>query len=181
MSKLVILDRDGVINHDSDDDIKSADEWVPIKGSLEAMARLKRAGYQIAVASNQPGLARGNFDLETLDAMHAKMYALLAQRGGSLDGIFFCPHGPDEGCNCRKPKPGLLLQIAGQFGIQLKDTFFVGDSKSDLLAAKTAGAKPVLVKTGKGQRTLDNQGTFENVPVYDDLSHFVRDLLANDR
>jgi len=181
MSKLVILDRDGVINHDSDDYIKTVDEWVPIHGSLEAISRLKRAGYQVAVASNQSGLARGYFTVDTLRAMHDKMESLLAQRGAGVDGIFYCPHGPDEGCNCRKPKPGLLLQIAKQFDIQLSNTFFVGDTQSDVLAARTAGAKPALVKTGKGQRTLEHHGPFEDAPIFDDLSHFVRDLLAHDR
>ncbi len=179
MSNLVILDRDGVINHDSDEYIKSVDEWIPIDGSLEAIARLKRAGYRIAVASNQSGLARGYFDEATLQAMHAKMQALLQQRGASVDGIYFCPHGPDNGCTCRKPRPGMLLQIARDFSIDLRDTWFVGDSNSDIMAARTAGARPALVRTGKGERTLEHYGPFENLPVYANLSQFVRDFLAH--
>ncbi len=181
MGKLVILDRDGVINEDSDDYIKSVDEWIPIPGSLEAISRLTRAGYRVAVATNQSGIARGLYDLDSLQAMHEKMTLLLAQRGSGIDGIFYCPHGPDEGCNCRKPKPGLLLQIGKAFNVPLNETYFVGDSRSDVLAAKTVGAKPALVRTGKGQRTLDNHGPFDDVPVYDDLAHFVRVFLSHEQ
>lgn len=180
MSGMVILDRDGVINEDSDDYIKSPEEWVPINGSLEAINRLKKAGYQVTVASNQSGLARGLFDQQTLDRIHDKMRSLLAQRGASVDGVFYCPHGPNDNCLCRKPKPGLLLQIAKQFSITLKDVVFVGDTLADVQAARMAGARPVLVRTGKGQRTLDKNGSLEGVPVYDNLAQFVREFLKSD-
>jgi len=177
MSAMVILDRDGVINEDSDDYIKSVDEWIPINGSLEAITRLKKAGFQVTVATNQSGLARGYFDQVTLQAMHDKLDALLAQRGVALAGIFFCPHSPSDNCVCRKPKPGLLLQIAKQFNIDLKQTVFVGDTMSDIQAARMAGARPVLVKTGKGLRTLDKYGPIDDVPVYENLTSFVREYL----
>ncbi len=179
MNKFIILDRDGVINEDSDNYIKSTDEWIPIAGSIEAINRLKKAGYRVAVATNQSGLARGFFDLKELQAMHDKMDRLLAQRGASVDGVFFCPHSPNDNCPCRKPKPGLLLQIAEQFSIDLKQTYFVGDSMVDIQAAKMAGARPVLVQTGKGLTTMAKLSGYENIPVYDNLSHFVRELLMN--
>jgi len=175
--KLVILDRDGVINQDSDDYIKSAQEWIPVPGSLEAISRLKKAGYTVVVASNQSGLARGLFDLTALQAIHDKMKQSLAQRGTQIDGIYFCPHGPNDNCSCRKPKPGLLLQIASEFQIKAADMIFVGDSYTDIQAAQVAGSQAVLVKSGKGTKTLNRHGPFTNVPVYDDLSHFVREFL----
>jgi D-glycero-D-manno-heptose 1,7-bisphosphate phosphatase len=181
MSKMVILDRDGVINHDSDDYIKSPDEWIPIEGSLEAIARLKKSGYLVTVASNQSGIGRGLFTLDTLQSMHDKFKALLAQRGAEIDGIFFCPHKPTDNCICRKPKPGLLLQIGQQFGIKLNETVFVGDSYKDIQAAKMAGAKPALVKTGKGMQTLEKYGALEGVAVYTDLAHFVREFLRGNQ
>jgi D-glycero-D-manno-heptose 1,7-bisphosphate phosphatase len=177
MARMVILDRDGVINEDSDDYIKSAEEWVPIKGSLEAISRLKKAGCLVTVVSNQSGLARGLFDQAALDSMHDKMSSLLAQRGVELDGIYYCPHGPNENCLCRKPKPGLLLEIAKTFDINLKDTWYVGDKMTDVQAAKMAGARPALVKTGKGMRTLDKYGPLDDVPVYENLVSFVREYL----
>lgn len=177
MNKMVILDRDGVINHDSDDYIKSPDEWLPIDGSLEAIKRIKKAGYLVTVASNQSGIGRGLFSLETLQDMHDKFTGLLAQRGTQVDGIFFCPHRPNDNCVCRKPKPGLLLQIAQQFRINLKETVFVGDSFSDIQAARMAGAIPALVQTGKGMRTIEKYGFFEDTRVYTDLAHFARELI----
>lgn len=179
MSGTIILDRDGVINQDSDDYIKSAHEWIPIPGSIEAISRLKKAGYLVAVATNQSGLARGYFDMQALQAMHDKMHALLAQRGAAIDGIFFCPHSPADNCVCRKPKPGLLLQIAKQLNIDLKQAVFVGDTLSDTQAARMVGATPVLVKTGKGLRTLQNTEAVAGIKVYDNLSHYVRELLAD--
>jgi D-glycero-D-manno-heptose 1,7-bisphosphate phosphatase len=177
VKKMVILDRDGVINHDSDDYIKSADEWIPIKGSIEAISRLKKAGYLVTVATNQSGIGRGLFSLKTLQDMHDKLAALLAQRGTQIDGIFFCPHLPTDNCICRKPKPGLLFQIAKQFEIDLKQTVFVGDTFNDIQAAKMAGAKAALVQTGKGMRTIEKYGFFEDVRVYTDLAHFAREFL----
>ena len=175
--KVIVLDRDGVINEDSDNYIKSADEWIPINGSIEAISRLKKAGFAVAVASNQSGLARGLFNEETLQSMHDKMSSLLAQRGASVDGIFFCPHGHTDNCVCRKPKPGLLFQAAKQFKVKPSEMLFVGDSFTDIQAARLAGSQSVLVKTGKGLRTLDKHGSIEGVPVYDNLSHFVREFL----
>ena len=175
--KLVILDRDGVINQDSDDYIKSAQEWIPVPGSLEAISRLKKAGYTVVVASNQSGLARGLFDLSALQGIHDKMKLALAQRGTAIDGIYFCPHGPNDNCSCRKPKPGLLLQIAAEFKVKPVDMIFVGDSYTDIQAAQVAGSQAVLVKSGKGSKTFSRHGPFTDVAVYDDLSHFVRDFL----
>lgn len=177
--KLIILDRDGVINQDSDAYIKSPDEWVPIPGSLEAIAKLNRAGYTVTVATNQSGLSRGYFDLQTLSAMHHKMDDMLSQLGGRVEGVFFCPHAPRDKCACRKPQPGLLLDISRRFSVPLEEVFYVGDSISDLLSAKQAGAKPVLVKTGKGERALlekDANG-FSDIPVFADLAEVVDALL----
>ena len=179
MVSMVILDRDGVINHDSDHYIKSVDEWVPIDGSLEAIARLSAAGYLVAVATNQSGLARGYFDRATLDAMHAKLRRLLADHGGRIDGIAFCPHLPVEQCDCRKPRPGLLRQIAEQFALDLADCVFVGDSFKDVEAARAVGARPVLVKTGKGLRTLAEHAPIDGVAIYADLAAFVDDFLGS--
>lgn len=177
MSRMVIIDRDGVINQDSDSYIKSADEWIPISGSLEAICRLKKAGYLVTVASNQSGLARGLYNEETLKQIHDKMDRMLATRGAGVDGIFYCPHGPEENCLCRKPRPGLLLQIANQFDIDLSATPFVGDSISDIHAAKMASALPVLVRTGRGEHVMQSYTEAVDVPTYDDLAHFVRDTL----
>ncbi len=174
----IILDRDGVINQDSDTYIKSADEWIEIPGSLEAIARLNRAGYQVLVATNQSGLARGLFDLETLSAIHHKMESALMQHGGELSGIYFCPHGPDDHCSCRKPKPGLLLQISADKGIDLGQTIMVGDSLRDLQAAQAAGSKPVLVLTGKGSKTAAELGAGRDVNTYQNLAKYVDLLLA---
>mgnify|MGYP001594925772 FL=1 len=177
--KLIILDRDGVINEDSDDYIKSPDEWKPIPGSLDAISRLNHAGYHVAVATNQSGIARGYFDLETLSEMHNKMNELLSQSGGQVDAVFFCPHGPKDGCDCRKPMPGLLEEISVRFQTKLHDVLFVGDTISDIKAAKAAGATPVIVKTGKGKRTIEKlaENGFEGTPVYEDLSDVVNTLL----
>jgi D-glycero-D-manno-heptose 1,7-bisphosphate phosphatase len=178
--KLVILDRDGVINEDSDDFIKTLDEFIPLPGSLEAISRLKQAGYQIAVATNQSGLFRGYLDQNTLNAMHDKLNNLLAEVGGSIDGFFYCPHGPDEGCDCRKPKPGLYNQISQQFNLLLEGVPVIGDSLRDLEAARAVGAKPILVRTGKGLRTLAAGEGLEDVPVYDNLSAAVDALLKGE-
>jgi len=177
--KLIILDRDGVINKDSDAYIKSPEEWTPIEGSLEAIAKLNRAGYTVTVASNQSGISRGYFDLQSLAAMHRKMDDMLGQLGGRVEGVFFCPHGPRDHCACRKPQPGLLQDISRRFSIPLDEVVFVGDSIKDLMCAKNAGAIPVLVKTGKGERTMlekDAEG-FANVPVFSDLAEVVDALL----
>ncbi|OMH39455.1 D-glycero-beta-D-manno-heptose-1,7-bisphosphate 7-phosphatase [Motiliproteus sp. MSK22-1] len=169
MNKLVILDRDGVINEDSDNYIKSVDEWIPIPGSAEAIAQLSSAGYLVAVATNQSGIARNYFSLETLKAMHNKMEALVNAAGGHIDGIFFCPHGPDDRCQCRKPSPGLITQIEKHFGQSAEGAFIVGDSKRDLEAGLARGCTPILVRTGKGERTLAKGLDIENVIIVDDL------------
>jgi D-glycero-D-manno-heptose 1,7-bisphosphate phosphatase len=152
-SRLVILDRDGVINEDSDDYIKSLDEWVPIQGSISAIARLSRAGYKVAVATNQSGLARGYFDEITLANMHATLCALVEEEGGQVDAICYCPHGPDEGCHCRKPEPGLLEQISEELQLPIAGAWYVGDTGKDLELGLKMGCKSVLVRTGKGRRT----------------------------
>jgi len=147
--KLVILDRDGTINHDSDAYIKSPEEWRPIPGSLEAIARLTQADYRIVVATNQSGIARGLFDTRTLFAIHDTLLRAAAQLGGRIDAFFFCPHAADAGCPCRKPQPGMLLEVSRRFNVALDDAYMVGDARRDLEAAAAAGAKPVLVLTGE--------------------------------
>ena len=174
---LLILDRDGVINLDSDDYIKSLDEWIPIPSAIAAIARLSQAGWNVAVATNQSGIARGYYDLATLESMHARLRELVAEQGGELGLIVYCPHGPDEGCDCRKPKPGMLRQIAAHYDQSLQGVWFVGDSKGDLEAALAVDCQPVLVKTGKGERTLAKplpEGTL----VFDDLAAVAAHLLT---
>ncbi len=176
--RLVILDRDGVINEDSDHYIKSADEFRPIPGSLAAIARLNRAGYTVAVASNQSGIGRGLFEPAALEAMHAKLARLLAAEGGRVDHIAYCPHAPEANCACRKPRPGLLQQIARHYATELRDVPVVGDSLRDLEAARAVGARPLLVRTGKGERTLATADEgLAGVPVYADLAEAVDHLL----
>ena len=176
--KLIILDRDGVINHDSDDYIKSENEWEAIPGSLEAIARLNRDGYRVVVATNQAGLARGKFNLNALNSIHGKMHTHLSQYGGHIEAIFFCPHGPDENCACRKPEPGLFHEISRRLRLPLYKTIVVGDKLSDMQAALAAKAKPVLVKTGYGQTLLDTGKLPDGIAVFDDLAS-VADSLIN--
>jgi D-glycero-D-manno-heptose 1,7-bisphosphate phosphatase len=176
--KTVILDRDGVINQDSDAYIKTPDEWIAIPGSLEAIGRLTKAGYQVVVATNQSGLARGLFDQAALDAIHHKMESAIQQQGGKLAGIYYCPHGPDDGCSCRKPKPGLLQQIKQELGIDPKQTVLVGDSPRDLQAATAFGVKPILVLTGKGIKTAKEIDQKQQFDVYLNLADFVETLIA---
>lgn len=177
--KLLILDRDGVINTDSASYVKSADEWHPLPGSLEAMARLTHAGFHLVVATNQSALARGLLDMDGFSRIHQKMERLLADLGSRVDGVFFCPHGPEDGCGCRKPAPGLLLQIAQRYQTTLHGVYFVGDKASDTEAARAAGAEPALVRTGYGTRTLREGGpALSSVPVFNDLAGFTDWLLA---
>lgn len=178
--KMIILDRDGVINYDSDDYIKSVDEFVPIPGSLEAIVRLNQAGYKVYIATNQSGIARGYYNEETLQQMHDKLAELLAEQGGHIDGIFYCPHGPDDNCNCRKPLPGLLHQIADHTGQSLTGVPIVGDSLRDLESAREVDASPYLVKTGKGERTIANGRGLEGVAVFDNLAAVVDELLQDE-
>lgn len=179
MAKMVILDSNGVINHLQDEDATTVDTWDPIPGSIEAISRLKKAGYLVVVAANHSGIARGHYSEAELQQMHQKMQRMLEIRGASVDGIFYCPHGPEANCICRKPKPGLLYQIAKQFGLDLSKTPMVGDSISDVQAARMASALPVLVRTGNGEHTMQTFPDALDVPVFDDLAHFVRDSLRN--
>lgn len=151
--RLVILDRDGVINHDSDDFIRTPAEWVPIDGSLEGIALLTRSGYTVAVATNQSGIGRGLYDHAALAAIHDKMRAEVTRAGGAIDRIVYCPHGPDEGCDCRKPAAGLLRGLAEHYGIALDGVPAIGDTERDIEAARTVGARPILVLTGNGETT----------------------------
>ncbi|WP_397475308.1 D-glycero-beta-D-manno-heptose 1,7-bisphosphate 7-phosphatase [Pusillimonas sp.] len=171
--KLVILDRDGVINHDSPSFVKNPAEWVALPGSLEAIARLSQAGWRVVIASNQSGLARGLFNMETLNAIHAKMRTELAQLGGHIDSIFICPHGPDDNCLCRKPKPGMYHDIARRYDVSLKNVPAVGDSLRDLQAASKAGCSPWLVLTGNGLNTQDSDELPPDTQVADDLAQIV--------
>ena len=179
MKKLIVLDRDGVINHDSDEYIKSPQEWKPIAGSLEAIARLNHADYRIAVATNQSGVARKLFNMDTLVDIHNKMHKLVAEVGGRIDAVAFCPHAPRDDCDCRKPKPGMLIDLAKRFDAQLSELFIVGDSLRDLQAAAAVNARPILVKTGKGEKVVSilAESGLGNVPVFDDLAA-VADYLA---
>jgi D-glycero-D-manno-heptose 1,7-bisphosphate phosphatase len=176
--KVVVLDRDGVINVDSDAFIKSPDEWVALPGSLEAIARLNQAGYRVAVATNQSGIGRGLFDMNALNAMHLKMHRMAAAVGGRIDAVFFCPHTAQDHCECRKPKPGMLKMIAERFEVDPEDTPVVGDSLRDLQAGATLGFAPHLVLTGKGRKTLEKGGLPEGTIVHDDLRAFALDFLA---
>jgi D-glycero-D-manno-heptose 1,7-bisphosphate phosphatase len=168
--KLVILDRDGTINQDSDQYIKSPLEWKPIPGSLEAIARLTQGGWRCVVATNQSGLSRGLFDMSTLNAIHAEMHRAVGQAGGRIDAIFFCPHAADSNCECRKPKPGLLREIGSRFNTELEGVPMIGDSLRDLEAAAAVGAQPYLVLTGKGKKTRDAGGLPKRTEVFADLA-----------
>ncbi|NJD06176.1 MAG: D-glycero-beta-D-manno-heptose 1,7-bisphosphate 7-phosphatase [Methylococcaceae bacterium] len=164
----LILDRDGVINEDSDAYIKSPEEWIPIPGSLEAIAALTRAGFRIAVLTNQSGLARGLFDLPALERIHAKMLAAVEAAGGRIEDILYCPHGPEDFCDCRKPKTGLFLQFRDKHDVDLTGIPAVGDSLRDLQAAQAVGASPILVETGKGHRTVQRNPDLD-VPIFANL------------
>ncbi len=177
--RLIILDRDGVINQDSDHYIKSPDEWFPIQGSAEAIARLNQAGYKIGIATNQSGIARGLFDLDTLQEMHNRMADHLAEFGAHVDQILFCPDHPEMAGPDRKPAPGMALKLLRTFSAKAEETWFVGDSLSDVLSAINAGCRPALVKTGKGLKTINAPEISKyEVPVFADLRDFVNDLLG---
>ena len=179
--KLIILDRDGVINQDRDDFVKSADEWIPIAGSMDAIAFLTEAGYTVAVATNQSGIGRKYFTMQELTEMHNKMHRLAQQAGGVIDGIWFCPHTAADGCDCRKPLPGMVLDILSRFNAEAADTWLVGDSLRDLQAIAAVGGKPALVLTGKGKKTLAAEGDSlpENTQVFDNLLAWSQYLLQN--
>ncbi len=183
---LIILDRDGTINEDREDFVKSADEWVPMPGALEAIARLNQAGWQTVVATNQSGLGRGLFDMAALNAMHSKMNAALSSLGGRISAVFFCPHAPEDQCSCRKPLPGLYQQIGERYGVPLARVPVVGDSVRDLEAAVAAGCSPHLVRTGKGAAMSAAQiealhSQIPHVQVHDDLAAFAESLIQRER
>ena len=176
--KLIILDRDGVINFDSDEFIKSPDEWKPIPGSLEAIARLTQLGYHVVVATNQSGVGRGLFDMDTLNAIHEKMSKSVSQVGGRIDAVFFCPHTNGDNCACRKPKPGMLVDIANRFNTDPEGIPVVGDALRDLQAAAAVGAQPILVLTGKGKKTQADATLPANTRVYANLAAVAESLSA---
>ncbi len=189
--KLIILDRDGVINQDRDDYVKSADECIPIEDSIDAIARLSNAGFTVVIATNQAGLARGKFELEDLEAMHAKITKLVEEKGGEIGAIFYCPHHPDENCKCRKPKPGMLDAIEVEFNTSVESSYFIGDSLRDLQAAVQKACKPVLVLTGNGVRTqaqlavpgLQTDAPIiesEQVQVFENLAAAASFIIANE-
>lgn len=177
----VILDRDGVINQDSEDYIKSADEWLPLPGSINAIAKLSQHGFRVVVATNQSGIARGLFDEYALAQMHHKLCSMVEEAGGTIDGIFYCPHSPEAGCDCRKPATGLLRQIESEFACDLAGSFFVGDSIKDLQAAQAWQCKPLLVRTGKGLSTESqlSEHALTQTPVLNDLSAAIDFILEN--
>ncbi|WP_144636411.1 D-glycero-beta-D-manno-heptose 1,7-bisphosphate 7-phosphatase [Bordetella genomosp. 13] len=177
--KLVILDRDGVINQDSDAFVKTPDEWVALPGSMHAIARLTQADWTVVVATNQSGLARGLFDMEALNAIHAKLHHEVAQAGGVVDAIFLCPHGPSEGCSCRKPLPGMYFDIARRYDVDLTGVPALGDSLRDLQAASAAGCAPWLALTGNGRKTQDKGELPPGTQVCEDLAAFA-DMLLKD-
>ncbi len=176
--RLVILDRDGVINEERENFVRSEDQWRPLPGSLEAMAKLHRAGIAVAVATNQSGVGRGLMSLDALEAIHDRMRREVHEAGGALEGIFFCPHTPLDRCRCRKPLPGLLEQVEAALGLAVAGEYMVGDSLRDLKAARAAGALPVLVRTGFGRITERELSIEDEVAVFDDLAAFVGWLLA---
>lgn len=179
-ARLIVLDRDGVINRDSEQYIKAPDEWLPVPGSLEAIARLNHAGFRVVVATNQSGVGRGLLDFATLTAIHERMHRTLAQAGGRIDAVFFCPHTADSRCECRKPKPGMLLEIGKRFNVDMTGVPVIGDSLRDLQAAEAVGALPVLVLTGKGERTLREGGFPSHTLIFPDLAFAASALLATD-
>jgi len=188
--KLIILDRDGVINQDSPDFIKSPEEWIPIDGSLEAIGRLSQAGYEVVILSNQSGIGRGLISPDMLSQIHVRMLDYIQQHGGKIQIILFCPHHPDDECECRKPKTGLYEELTKRLNIDLTGTYSVGDSLRDLIAAKSAGASPILVKTGNGRKTVkelkhqQNQSekhrlSLDDINVFGSLAKFVDALLSD--
>ena len=178
MQKLIILDRDGVINEDSDQFIKSPEEFKPIPGSLEAIARLSQNGYRVVIATNQSGLGRGLFDMDALNRIHNKMHQALSNLGGQITAIFFCPHTPDDQCGCRKPKDGMFKEIATTFDTSLENVPAVGDSLRDLEASAAAGCAPFLVLTGNGKITFDNAQLPQGTQVFPDLASVAKHLLT---
>ncbi len=178
--KFILLDRDGVINFDSKDYIKSAAEWQAIPGSLEAIVELNRVGYRVIVVTNQSGLARGLFERYALDEMHEKFTSQLAKLGGHIEEIFICPHHPDDNCECRKPKPGLFDQAKEKYQIHMTETYYIGDTFSDMQAAGAAGCLPILVLTGKGQETLEKNPELDSILHFENLAAAVKFILKSE-
>jgi len=176
--KLVILDRDGVINQDSANFIKNPSEWIPIPGSLEAIALLNQSGFRAAVATNQSGVSRGLFDMATLNSIHDKMHRDLALVGGRIDAVFYCPHSADDNCDCRKPKTGMIKEIGKRFSVELDQAFAIGDAWRDIKAFSDAGCQAILVRTGKGEDTLANGNLPPNVLVFADLNEAVQHIIT---
>jgi len=179
LSKLVILGRDGVINYDPGHAIASPDDWVPIPGSLEAIARLSQVGYRVAIASNQPGLAQGLLDLDVLNAIHHKLHDLLDRLGGHVVAIAFCPHAPHEACDCRKPATGLYKQLAERFGVSLESVTVIGSQHADMVAAASIGAKPMMVMTSHDSQAISDFGE-DQIPCFADLAHAASALLVEE-
>ena len=178
MMKLIVLDRDGVTNKDSDEFIKNPDEWVPIPGSLEAIERLNHYGFKVAVLTNQSGISRGLLDIDDLNAIHHKMYMELDRVGGQLECVLFCPHGPHDHCECRKPETGMFVDLGDRLGTTLSGVPVIGDSMRDILAAQKVGASPILVRTGKGKATYKKHSDeLKGVPIVSDLSSAVERLV----
>lgn len=178
--KLLVLDRDGIINEERPDFVKSAEEWIPYPGSITAISQLTQAGFHIVLATNQSGLGRGVFDITALHAMHAKMHRLVEEAGGSIDAIFYCPHTPEAQCDCRKPKPGLLIEIAKRYNVSPETLVMVGDSLRDLQAIAAVQGQPILVLTGNGKKTLQHPDLPPNTLVFDDLVAVAEYLIAHE-
>lgn len=180
MKKIVILDRDGVVNYESAEFIKSPQEWQALPGSLEAIHLLNQAGFLTFIASNQSGVGRKLFTLETLSHIHEKMNNELKKHHAHIDGIYFCPHLPEHNCSCRKPKPGLLLQIQKDFNINLQEAIVIGDSWRDIQAGLAVQAKTILVLTGNGTKTLtEQQDNLKNTFITENLLSAVKHLLRD--
>jgi D-glycero-D-manno-heptose 1,7-bisphosphate phosphatase len=178
--KLVILDRDGVINRDSANFIKNTNEWIALPGSLEAIALLNQSGFRVAIATNQSGIARGLFDMATLNAINDKMYRALAQIGGRIDAMFYCPHAAEDNCSCRKPKTGMIEDIGRRFSVELSEVYGIGDSLRDLQAFADVGCKPILVRSGKGEETLAGDNLPKNTLIFADLNEAAQHIVAED-
>jgi D-glycero-D-manno-heptose 1,7-bisphosphate phosphatase len=178
--KLVILDRDGVINQDSVNFIKNPSEWIALPGSLEAIALLNQSGFRIAIATNQSGIARGLFDMPALNSINDKMHRALAQMGGRIDAMFYCPHAPEDDCNCRKPKTGMIEDIGRRFSVELGEIYGIGDSLRDLQAFSKAGCKPILVRSGNGEETLASGNLPKNTLIFADLNEAAQHIIAED-
>ena len=184
--KLIILGRDGILNEYRDDHVKAPAEWVPIPGALEAVSRLNHAGWHAVVATNQAGIGRGMIDMASVNLIHAHMNKLMQAQGARLDAVFFCPHTPEEQCDCRKPLPGMMLEIGERYGVDLDHVPVAADTLRDLQAAHAAGCEPHLVRTGRAAQLDDAvvEQWCKQVPgvrVHADLSAMAEQLIARDQ